>query len=371
MKISKIELFQHDLELTQNYTMAGVCLSSLDSTIVKISTDNGHVGWGESCPVGPTYQPEHARGTRAATQQISPALIGQTVLNTNSIKSTMEAQLNGHSPAKAAIDMAIMDLAGKYYKRPVCDLLGGALLNRVPSYYAIGIESADETARIARDKITSGFKRLQLKCGGRAIEEDIEVIRKVAESISNATPNSIQLVADANRSLTARDTLLLSQACSDIKLVLEQPCNTMAEIASIKNQLRHPVYLDENIETINHLLEAISQNLCEGFGFKTTRLGGLNSMATIRDICAARSLPHTCDDSFGGDICAAACVHIAATVQPKLLDGVWIAAPYIKQHYDSDNPVDVVNGFIDVPSGFGLGINPDESLFGDVIWSSQ
>ena len=64
----------------------------------------------------------------------------------------------------------------------------------------------------------------------------------------------------------------------------------------------------------------------------------------------ARSLPHTCDDSFGGDIIAAACVHVAATVQPNLLDGVWIAAPYIKQHFDLKIiPVEIVNGFIRCP----------------------
>nr|WP_329609632.1 enolase C-terminal domain-like protein [Mesorhizobium muleiense] len=75
-----------------------------------------------------------------------------------------------------------------------------------------------------------------------------------------------------------------------------------------------------------------------------TRIGGLHAMATVRDLCEARSMPHTCDDGWGGDILAAACVQIGATVSPRLNEGVWIAAPYIEGHYDENNGVSVEEG---------------------------
>jgi L-alanine-DL-glutamate epimerase-like enolase superfamily enzyme len=78
-------------------------------------------------------------------------------------------------------------------------------------------------------------------------------------------------------------------------------------------------------------------------------------------------MPHTCDDSWGGDIIAAACVHVGATVHPPLLEGVWIAEPYIDGHYDSDNPVRIEGGHIQVPSGAGLGVVPDEGVFGEPV----
>lgn len=97
---------------------------------------------------------------------------------------------------------------------------------------------------------------------------------------------------------------------------------TTDEFAAIRGQLRHAVYLDENTESVSAVLRAVAMGVCDGFGLKVTRLGGLNAMATVRDICAARSMPHTCDDAWGVDIIAAACVHIGATVEPRLLEGV-------------------------------------------------
>ena len=76
------------------------------------------------------------------------------------------------------------------------------------------------------------------------------------------------------------------------------------------------------------MVHAVGSGLVDGFGMKVTRIGGLHPMAAFRDICAACALPHTCDDHWGGDIIAAACTHIAATVDPRRLEGVWLAQPY-------------------------------------------
>ena len=90
-------------------------------------------------------------------------------------------------------------------------------------------------------------------------------------------------------------------------------------------------------------------------------------MRTVRDICHFVRLPFSCDDAWGGDIIAAACVHLAATVDPTLCEGAWIAASYIDGHYDEDRGLDVVNGWIDVPSGPGLGVTPKPGAFGEPI----
>ncbi|WP_280953219.1 enolase C-terminal domain-like protein [Rhizobium sp. L43] len=114
-------------------------------------------------------------------------------------------------------------------------------------------------------------------------------------------------------------------------MILEQPCSTLDEIANIKGQLCHPVYLDEVTEDVNIVVRAIADRLADGFGMKVTRVGGISAMRTVRDICEARNLPHTVDDNWGGDIIAAACVHVGATVAPRLFEGSWIASPYIEQ----------------------------------------
>jgi len=100
---------------------------------------------------------------------------------------------------------------------------------------------------------------------------------------------------------------------------------------------------------------------------KVTRIGGLQQMAAFRDICEAVNLPHTCDDAWGGDIIAAACTHIAATVRPGLLEGVWLAEPMIEGSYSLGEGVRIVDGHIRLPKGPGLGVEPDETQFGTPI----
>ncbi len=366
MKITEIHVYQHDLPVKNGpYKMANAWVDALDTTIVQLVTDTGLKGYGETCPVGPTYQPQHALGARAALEQIAVALIGENPLLVSNICQIMDSNLNGHNYAKAVIDIALYDLMGKHFNSRVCDLLGGSHFDSVPSYYATGVGEADEVALIAEEKVNEGFPRLQIKVGGRDVQIDIEVVKKVFERVGG----KVRLAADANRGWTSKDTIIFSNACRDIPIILEQPCNTVQEIASIRSQLNHPVYLDENTENLNIVLDAVGSGLCDGFGFKITRLGGLTNMRTAREICQARSMSHTCDDSWGGDIIAAACVHIGATIQPRLLEGVWLAQPYIEHHYDDINPIKIEQGYIKVPQGPGLGINPNTALFGEPVLS--
>lgn len=317
--IAEIHVFSCALPVKNGpYRTANAEVRSLDTTVVKLVSDDGLVGWGETCPVGPTYQPHHAAGARAALAEIAPGLIGADPLQPVALRRRMDRCLNGHRYAKAAIDIAAHDLMGKRYRARVADLLGGAVTERVPSYYSLSVGEPDEVARLAADKADEGYLRLQVKVGGRPVEVDIEAVRKVWERVGTR----VRLAVDGNRSLPTRDALLLSQACRDLPFVLEQPCNTLEELAAIRASLGHPVYLDESGEDLAAVLRIVGAGLCDGFGMKVTRIGGLQPMATFRDICEARSMPHTCDDAWGGDIIAAACTHVGATVSPRLMEGV-------------------------------------------------
>ena len=366
MRISEIHIYQHDLPVIGGaYRMARTSVSTLDTTIVEIITENGIIGYGETCPVGPVYQPHHALGARAALEEMGPHLIGQDALKIECVHDTMDGALNGHRYAKAAIDIALWDIAGKSYGARVCDLLGGAKQERVPSYYAMGVMAPEEAASIAKERQHQGYPRLQVKVGGRELEADIAAIRKVCEVLEPG----VKLAVDANCGWTTREALHVSIACKDLPFVLEQPCATFEEVAALSRRVHHPVFLDENTEGLEVILKAVGQRICDGFGLKVTRMGGLSAMRTIRDVCRTASLPITCDDAWGGDIIAAACTHIAATLHPRLLEGVWLAAPYIDGHYDAEHGIDIEHGHIQVPTGDGLGIQPDKALWGAPVIS--
>ncbi len=366
MRISEIHIYGHDLPVKNGpYTMARAQVWALDTTLVKLVADNGLVGWGETCPVGPTYAEAHAAGARAALAQMAPDLLGAEV-SPLGLHRQMDGLLNGHNYAKAAIDIAAHDLLGKHYGVSVSTLLGGAVTDKVPSYYATGVGAPDDIARLSADKQSEGYPRLQIKVGGRPVELDIETIRKVWEVIGGS---GMRLAVDGNRGWTTRDALRVSRECPDIPFIMEQPCNTIEDLQKIRPHVTHAIYMDENSTSLNTVITAAGTGLVDGFGMKVTRIGGLHHMRAFRDLCEARNLPHTCDDSWGGDIIAAACTHIGATVKTELLEGVWLAAPYIEGNYDPENGIRIEGGHIRVPTAPGLGVSPDESRFGAPVAS--
>jgi 4-hydroxyproline betaine 2-epimerase len=364
MRIREIRVYSKHLSVAHgSYRMSLSDVKDFDSTIVEIVSDDGISGWGETCPVGPVYQPQHALGARAALAEFAPGLIGLNVQSIRALGKRMDERLAGHNYAKAAIDIAALDMLGKRLVVPVSTLLGGALTDRVPSYYSVIVCDPQEAARTAVEKVKQGYKRLQVKIGGRTLEEDVESIQKVWEAVGFKA----RLAVDANRSLTVSNAMALDRLCANVPFVFEQPCNTMEEVATLKGRMTHPVYLDENTEDLSAVLTAVGRGIADGFGFKVTRLGGLSNFAAARDICAVRSLPHTCDDVWGGDIIAAACVQAGSTVNPKQFEGAWIAQEYVEGHYDSKNPVVIENGHLRVSVRPGLGIEPDSGVFGSPV----
>ncbi|MFD2054830.1 mandelate racemase/muconate lactonizing enzyme family protein [Mesorhizobium calcicola] len=364
MNIKRIRVFKKTLPIPGGKVTVGqATLSELDSTIVQVTSDSGVTGWGETCPIGPIYGPCHALGARAAIMEMGPGLIG-ACLNPVLLHRKMNSLLNGHSYAKAAFDIAAHDLIGKRTGMRVTDLLGGAATELVPFYYFIGVGSVDEVVRSVKEAQAGGYVRIQTKIGGRPVEQDIEVIRKVGEVLKR----SVRWAVDGNRNLTMRDAILLSQQCSDLPFVLEQPCNTLEEIGALRSKVRHPIYIDESGVDLSTVVQAIGSGLCDGFGMKITRIGGLKPMATFRDICEACSLPHTSDDNWGGDIIGAACTHLGATVRPNLFEGCsWVNKISDESHYDPKNPIRITDGHIALPKGPGLGLEIDEAVFGAPI----
>lgn len=366
MKIKEIHIYSYDLPVKNApRVMSSGTVWSLDTTLIRVVADNGLEGWGETCPVGSTYAEAHANGARAALVEMAPHLIGAEVWPL-ALHRRMNGALNGHHYAKAAFDIAAHDLLGKHLGVRVAELLGGAALERVPTYYSTGVEDPNETARIVADRLKAGYPRIQVKLGGRPIEADIETLHKVWDVMRGT---GVRLAADGNRGFKTRDAIRLSRECATIPLILEQPCNTIEELGVIRPLIEHPLYMDENGVGLNTVVTAAGTGLVDGFGMKVTRIGGLMQMRTFRDLCEARNLPHTSDDAWGGDIIAAACVHLGATIRPDLNEGAWIAAPYIEGHYDEKAGLSIQDGHIELPKGPGLGIVPDTALFGAPVAS--
>jgi len=357
MRITHLRVFQHNLAVKGGlYQMSISQVGHLDTTVVELITDTGLSGFGETCPLGSVYQPQFARGARAAIEELAPAILGLDPRRVGIVNAQMDRTLNGHLYAKAAIDVACWDLIGKATGERVCDLLGGAHDETVRSYWGIMPASPEASAAKAVALQADGYTRLQLKTGGRSLSEDVACARAVAEVLAPG----VRLTADANRGWTARDAMEFSIACRNIPLALEQPCATLDEHRQLQGRVSHPVFLDESAVDLNTVITAITDGLAQGFGMKLSRVGGLTRLRAVRDVCEARGIPLTIDDTWGGDLTAAATVHMGATVNPAQYEGTWIAEPYTSSSYATHTPtIAPVNGRIPIPEGPGLGVDPD------------
>ncbi|HCQ66348.1 MAG TPA: mandelate racemase, partial [Rhodobacteraceae bacterium] len=105
--------FTHELPVVDgSYRMATAEVWSLTTTLVKLVSETGVTGWGETCPVGPTYAEAHAGGALAALTEIAPGLVGAEALPL-ATRRRMDTRLNGHKYAKTAVDIAMHDLLGR------------------------------------------------------------------------------------------------------------------------------------------------------------------------------------------------------------------------------------------------------------------
>ena len=178
MKISRIAAYQVDLPLHEgSYKWSGgKSVDVFDSTVVAVETDDGQVGYGEVCPLGPFYLPAYGAGVRAGIQELGQHLIGWNPLRIGVINQRMDSAMRGHPYVKSGIDMACWDLLGKVTGQPVSALLGGRYGDDFLLYRAISQEEPDAMAAKVAGYRDEGYRRFQLKVGGDP-NVDIERIR--------------------------------------------------------------------------------------------------------------------------------------------------------------------------------------------------
>lgn len=278
MKIRKIELYQLDLPYSGGVYMlsGGREYRSFDASFVRITTDTGLEGWGESTPFGSTYIASHALGVRAGIAEIAPYLLGRDPRQMDRINEAMDEALLGHNHAKSAIDLACWDLFGKSVNMPVCELLGGSTGKRLPVISSIYAGSPDDMrARVAQHR-AMGYLGHSVKIGALDAEGgpalDAERIRA---SLADRQPGEFFLV-DANGGLTPETALrMLRMLPEGLDFVLEAPCKTWRETMSLRKRCTVPIILDELVQQDEDVALMLAEDVADGIGLKISKAGGL------------------------------------------------------------------------------------------------
>ena len=365
MKITNILVYQVDLPLHEGrYSWAsGKYVDVFDSTIVCIQTDTSYMGWGENCPLGPFYLPAHAKGCRAAIEEIAPHLIGLDPSNYGLINKVMDEALIGHNYAKSAIDMACWDLLGKKANLSICDLMGGKHGDEIELYRAISQESPEKMAAKVSGYRKEGYRKFQLKVGGDPVE-DIKRIKAVSEVLKEGET----LVADANTGWKAHEAIRVVNAVKDIDVYIEQPCLSYEESIKVRNNTTLPFILDENINDMLTLLRAENDSAMDCINLKISKVGGLTKARQIRDLCVNLGLPMTIEDSWGGDIVTAAISQLAHSTPERFRFSSTDFNSYTPVTFANGAPKRV-NGKMSASSKPGLGIEPIMDVLGKAVYT--
>src|SRR6187455_2755521 len=247
VKITRILAYRVELPLheTTYKWSGGKSVTVFDSTIVRVETDEGLVGHGEVCPLGPFYLPAYADGVRAGLRELGPRLLGEDPCQLGKLNRLMDAMLKGHPYVKSGIDIACWDILGQTSGLPICDLLGGRYGQDVHLYRAISQDTPDAMAGRVAAYRAEGYRRFQLKVGG---DPDVDIARifAVAEKLQPGD----RLVADANTGWVQHEAVRVARAVRDVDVYLEQPCLTYEECLAVRRQTDHPFVLDEVIDNL-------------------------------------------------------------------------------------------------------------------------
>ena len=363
MKITRITVFSMTLPLEHPYELQGGRLrfEQLDSTFVRLDTDEGIVGWGEGCPWGSTYLPAFARGMRAGIAELAPSLLGQDPRRTDVVNSVMDTALPGHPYVKSAIDIACWDIFGKATGLPVCDLLGGRQPDDVRIQSSIPSDHPADMLDTIQSYRARGYRIHSAKVGSDT-KTDIATIDYLAERM----PEGDSLTIDANRAWLPDQAIRVMRATEHVDAYFEQPSETYEQCLQVRRATRQPILLDEILHTYQDLVRAHRDRACEGIGLKPNRVGGLTKARRIRDFCVEAGWRINIEATGGTALADTAAVHLSQSTPARNHRGTWFCHEML-----AVDPIiggaRNLGGVTRAPDHPGLGVEPDPDQLGHPV----
>ena len=364
MKITRITVWQKTLPLSKPYWLSGGRLKfeSLDSTFLRIDTDDGLSGWGEGCPWGHSYLPAHGPGLRGSLEILAPLLLGEDPREIERLNRVMDLALPGHLYAKSPLDIALWDILGRSAGLPLYSLFGGADGESVPANSSISTGAPEEMVALIETARMAGYRTHSAKVGGADPALDIARI----EVIEAARLPEEQITYDVNRAWTPALAIEVMNAVGAGGW-FEQPCETLEQCSQVRRLTRQPIMLDECLHSFQDHLEAWRAGVCQGVKVKPNRVGGLTKARRIRDFGVAVGWRMHIEDVGGTVLADSAALHLALSTPAENRLGSWLCHAHLVDDLAPGQGARNIEGAIFVPDQPGHGVRPDDSQLGDAV----
>lgn len=315
-RITDIEIYGYGLTYAHGeYAMSkGRTATQQQSTLVRLRTDDGLEGWGESSTLAGTYLPAFTEGTREAIRVMAPALIGEDATNLVRIHQIMASILLDQNSAKSAIDIACWDILGKKAGLPIARMIGGIAQERFPLYEAVPLADPQAMADFVKTRRETGVNRWQVKVGNDPYDDASRL-----NEVLSICDSSAVIVADSNGGWTLPQAMIAVRECEGMDIYLEQPCRDTADCALVKRNTALPLSMDESVTNAAELYRAkYEANAC-ALNIKLARVGGITGAVSMRNQAQDLGLTMCIEDVWGGDVTTAAVAHVAASTRPEAL----------------------------------------------------
>ena len=337
------------------------------AVIVKITTDNGTVGWGQAVPI-PTWSYETLETSTAVLRgYFAPALIGRDPRDIEGAHAAMDRAIapgftTGMPISRAGIDLALHDLSGKLQGKSLAQIWGRPKPAPITLSWTVNVTAIDDTGRVVEEGRKRGYKHFNIKV---APDPDFDVA--LAREVRRLAPETF-LWADANGGYDLETALRAAPRLADAGVdVLEAPLrpNRISGYQALKKQGALPILMDEGVVSPIDLEEFIKLGMLDGVAMKPARCGGLISCRRQIEICLQQNLVWLGSGLTDPDISLAAslCLYGACGLKkPAALNGPqFLAADVLKK------PLRIENGVAYAPTGPGLGIEVDEDKAVDLM----
>ncbi|MDG4782696.1 dipeptide epimerase [Micromonospora sp. WMMD961] len=325
MTISEVRTHRVSAPLHTPFVTALRRTTTVDTLVVELVDSDGRSGFGEAPQVWQVTGASVAGAGACVREVLGPQLIGRDPDDLVTRCVEVQRAVAGNESAKAAVDVALHDLAARRLGVPLVRLLGGTTL-RVPTDVTLAAGDAVDLAAAARQRQADGFGVLKLKVGTDA-SGDLDRVRAVRAAVGPG----VRIRLDANQGWTPREAVRVIRGIEDSGLdveLVEQPVARwdLDGLAWVSDRVSVPILADEAVFGVRDLVEVIRRRAADLVNVKLAKCGGLHPARTILDLASAHGLGTVVGSMMESQVgigAAASLVGAYGTTAVPDLDAAW------------------------------------------------
>ncbi len=357
MHIGTIEPIAVGLPMRKPLIMAGETVSRADNVLVRIEADNGLVGWGEAASA-PLMTGETIESIVSAVHYLESALRGRPAADISGTHAAMDSRMYGNHSAKAAIEIALYDLAGQAAGKPVHALLGDSMRRRVALLGVVGGGDFDGDLRDAEKKKADGITAYKIKVGIDEPAKDAARTRAICKVLGSG----LLISADANQGYSTEQAIEYAKVVEDSGLdFFEQPIDAgdLAGMAAVAAATEIAIGADEGIHSLDDIKRHHELKAARGVSLKAIKLGGIAAVVEAARLCDVldMSVNVSCKTGKSSIACAAA-LHVASVI-PNIDWALTLTHIALSEDVTA-HPIRTDRGHVESLDRPGLGIDVDE-----------